>query len=74
MNTPSIPVIDMNDYYSPDDDRKAKFIKTLGDALVDLGFFAVENHGVDLDLVKKSYEINEDFFTLPDAVKKKKVS
>ena len=48
-----------------------KFITVLGDALVDIGFFAIENHGVDRFLIQKCYEINEEFFKLPTEVKKK---
>jgi isopenicillin N synthase-like dioxygenase len=71
MTQPSIPVIDMADYNSGDNERVQKFITTLGDALVDLGFFAVDNHGVDLDLVEKCYQLNNTFFQLSDDVKKK---
>ena len=34
----TIPVVDLNDFRSNDQTRKTKFIKTLGDALVDIGF------------------------------------
>lgn len=71
MSTQTIPVIDLNDYLSEDPKRVEKFITVLGDALVDIGFFAIENHGVDQALIQKCYEINEEFFKLPTEVKKK---
>lgn len=71
MNQPNIPVIDLEDYWSSDQTRIDRFVKTLGDALVDLGFFAIRNHGVDQDLIKKCYKLNETFFSLPEATKKK---
>lgn len=66
----TIPVIDMEDYRSSDASRNQKFVKTLGDALVDLGFFAIENHGVDHELIETCYKLNYELFTLSDSTKK----
>jgi len=65
----TIPVVDLNDFRSNDQTRKTKFIKTLGDALVDIGFFAIENHGVDSKLIKKSYQHAQEFFLLTSVQK-----
>lgn len=67
----TIPVVDMRDWLSGDEAQKAAFAKTVGDALKDIGFFAVEHHGIDLDVIRKSYGLAEQFFELPDATKRK---
>ena len=71
MSDTSIPLIDLNDYKSSDEDRRCRFIKGLGDALVDIGFFAITNHGVDRSLIDRCYRLNDQFFRLPEQTKKK---
>lgn len=61
----TIPVADLSDYRSGDEARRARFVKTVGEALEDIGFFALENHGVDSALIRSSYEVAEQFFDLP---------
>lgn len=68
---PSIPVVDLQDFRSPDAARRDRFVRALGDALVDTGFFALVNHGVDLDLVDRAYGIADRFFALPEAQKRR---
>lgn len=65
----TIPVLDLNDFLSGDAQRKQGFIKGVGDSLKDLGFFALENHGVDYHLVEKSYGVAEAFFKLSNETK-----
>ena len=65
----TIPVVDLNDFRSADPRRQDLFVKTLGDALVEVGFFAVENHGVSSDLISKAYQDARTFFNLPLAAK-----
>lgn len=67
----TIPVVSLKDWTSGDADRRAAFAKTVGDALTDLGFFAVTDHGVDQDLIKQSYAQVERFFDLPEETKRK---
>ena len=67
----TIPVVSLKDWTSGDADRRAAFAKTVGDALTDLGFFAVTDHGVDQDLIKQSYAQVEQFFDLPEETKRK---
>ena len=71
MAQQTIPVVDLSDFRSDDSTRQQHFVKTLGSALADTGFFAVENHGVDLDLIGQAYGIAEEFFRFDDATKKK---
>ena len=60
----SIPVIDFADYVSGDENRKSKFIAQVGDSLKDIGFFALKNHGIPIDLIKQSYDKGDEFFGL----------
>ena len=60
----SIPVIDFSDYTSGDQSRREKFVKHVGDSLKDIGFFALSNHGIPLDLINKSYDMGDEFFGL----------
>ena len=49
----SIPVIDFEDFISGDESRREKFVSMVGDSLKDIGFFALENHGIAIDLIEK---------------------
>ncbi len=60
----TIPVVDLNDYTEGDEEAKEAFAQKIGDALRDLGFVAVEGHGVDKDLLYDTYEAFEEFFDL----------
>lgn len=62
---PSIPVVSLNDYSHGTPNEKSRFVETIGQALTELGFFSVENHGVDMRLIEKCYAIAEEFFLLP---------
>ena len=69
MTEQTIPVIDLSDFRSGNPDDRQRFITTLGEALVDLGFFAVTNHGIDHALIERAYSLSENFFSLDDARK-----
>ena len=66
----TIPVVDLRDYTEGDEESKKAFVKTIGDALKDLGFVAVEGHGVDTDLLHKTYDVFKEFFALDQETKK----
>lgn len=63
MNT--IPTVDLSDFLSGDSERKNKFVRQLGEAYQTVGFVAVQNHGIDQQLVNDFYNSVEDFFALP---------
>ena len=63
---PSIPVIDLHDWRSGDDERRAHFVGCVGDALREVGFFALAQHGVEPHLVEDAYRQTEALFGLPD--------
>lgn len=65
----TIPVVDLQDYHSDDEETRNDFIETFGDALRDYGFAAVEGHGVPFELIEKNYELFEEFFKLDEETK-----
>jgi len=67
----NIPSVDLEDFLSEDQAKKAQFVKKLGEAYEDIGFVAVTNHGISDELIKRLYAQIKLFFKLPDAVKEK---
>jgi isopenicillin N synthase-like dioxygenase len=65
----TIPVVSLKSYEQGSANDRDRFISTVGHALTDLGFFSVEDHGVDLKLIDKAYSIAHEFFALPDEKK-----
>jgi len=63
----TIPVLDLDQFQSS---KHSEFVEGLGNALRDIGFFALQNHGVDYRLIQKAYQISEHFFDLPEATKR----
>lgn len=61
----SIPVVSLKSYSQGTTNDKTHFVNTVGNALRDLGFFSVEDHGVDMKLIERCYSIAEEFFLLP---------
>ena len=68
MAVQNIPVVDLTAWASGGAARQG-FVNTVGEALVDTGFFAVRNHGVSDDLMKRAYDVARAFFHLPLAAK-----
>lgn len=65
MSRQSIPTLDLTDA----DRQPEVFAEQVGAALQELGFFALENHGVEQGLIDASYRVVEQFFLLPEARK-----
>ncbi|HEU4752234.1 MAG TPA: 2-oxoglutarate and iron-dependent oxygenase domain-containing protein, partial [Armatimonadota bacterium] len=70
MPAQTIPVLDLT-HFTPDHPAEQRFARELGEALTELGFFALVNHGVDQELIRRSYDAVERFFTQPEAVKRR---
>lgn len=70
-----IPVVDLSDYLSGEEARKQKFIQGFGKAYEEIGFAAIENHGISQDLINKYYGLVEQFYQLdlPTKLKYEKV-
>lgn len=66
----TIPVVDLKDFLAGSPATKEKFISVMGDALRDIGFFALTNHGVDDRVMQKAYQLAEQFFRLDDTQKR----
>ena len=65
----SIPVVDLKDFIYGTPAQRANFVRVVGDALCDLGFFAVENHQIDDLVIRRAYELMAQFFELPQHLK-----
>jgi len=65
----SIPVVDLNAYSRPRD--KVEFIKVFGDAIREYGFCRVVGHDVSSKITAPAYAAAKQFFSLPDATKRK---
>jgi isopenicillin N synthase-like dioxygenase len=66
----TIPVASLGDYQAGGD-RQRRFVATVGAALDDIGFFALADHGVDLQVIERSYAIAASFFLQPEAEKRR---
>jgi len=67
MTAQTIPTLDLQDFVSgqaPD-----AFVAAMGDALSELGFFALTNHGVEQKIINAAYGAAEAFFALPESSK-----
>ena len=49
--------------------RKAEIADQLWEAAVDVGFFQIAHHGIDLQDIRAAFSMAERFFALPEAVK-----
>ena len=59
----SIPVIDFADYVSGDESRRQSSSKS-GRFIEGHWIFALENHGIPVELIKQSYDKGDEFFGL----------
>lgn len=61
----NIPVVDLAEFLSGDEQRKQAFVQQLGKAYEEVGFVAVKNHGIPDDLIADLYKYVQQFFALP---------
>ncbi len=71
MSQISIATVDYNDFVSGNPEKRAAFIKKLGDAFAEIGFAIVANHGVSIDLKNNLFDTTKSFFALDDTTKQK---
>ena len=64
-----IPSLDLADFTAGNPEKKAEFVRKLGEAYQNIGFVAIKNHGLSKELQDRLYSSITTFFTLPDAVK-----
>jgi isopenicillin N synthase-like dioxygenase len=67
----NIPVVDLSEFLSGDQNRKQKFVQELGKAYEEVGFVAVKNHGIPDHLIADLYKYVQQFFALPTETKLK---
>jgi len=65
-----IPTVDFADLLG-DKQQQERFVQAVGDSLKDIGFFALKNHGIDLDLIERAYAQSDVFFSLPKTTKQR---
>ena len=64
---PALPVISLDHSGS---EHESKTVQSIGDALRETGFFAIEGHGVSSSLADEAYAAAMAFFGLPETVKR----
>ena len=64
-----IPSLDLADFTAGNPEKKAEFVRKLGEAYQNIGFVAIKNHGLSRELQDRLYSSITTFFTLPDAKK-----
>lgn len=67
----NIPVVNLNDFLSDSESARRGFFETAGRALEDIGFFALEGHGVESGLIDKSYGLACRLFELSETAKRR---
>ncbi|MDC1110346.1 2-oxoglutarate and iron-dependent oxygenase domain-containing protein [Gammaproteobacteria bacterium] len=65
MSFNTIPSFSLSNINNNDEET----IRDLKIALTTHGFFTITEHGISDEVLEKSYELSEDFFSLPDTVK-----
>ncbi len=66
-----IPLLDLSHYTRGTSQERDTFIKSWGDGLKEFGFVSIINHGVDPDVIARTYADAERLFDLPANVKQK---
>lgn len=67
MTVDVIPVLDYSKYQldDPNSDSSKEFLDSLYQAMSEVGFFYIKNHGIPLELQQKSFDTIKSFFKLP---------
>ncbi len=61
----NIPVVDLEQFLSGVPAKKIDFVQKLGKAYEEVGFVAVQNHGIPDELITRLYQNVQQFFALP---------
>ena len=71
MPNNSLPILSLQTFRQGSSTQRQEFVNTLGQALETVGFFALEHHSIDAQLIQSAYGAAADFFTLLDTTKQK---
>ena len=63
--TASVPIVSLTEL---DDEA---FAQALGGSFERIGFAKVKDHGIDQALIDRAWELNAEFFALPEDVKRR---
>lgn len=66
-----IPRLDLTDFTGGDSTKRQQFVADLGRAFNETGFVTVANHGLSPALISDLYQTVQDFFDLPEDVKRR---
>ena len=67
----AIPVIDLDKFVNGSEEERAQVVEQLGNALHNVGFVGVINHGIPKELVDNYYTAAKQFFSMPTEIKRK---
>jgi len=71
MSLPSVPIIDLQPYFTGSAEGRAAVAKAVDEACRSIGFLVITNHGIPAELVEQVSELSREFFALPLAEKRK---
>jgi isopenicillin N synthase-like dioxygenase len=67
----NIPVVDLDHFRKGSEEERGSFVQQLGKAFEEVGFVAVQHHGISAELIQLLYETVQQFFSLPLEKKKR---
>ncbi|MBT8219906.1 MAG: isopenicillin N synthase family oxygenase [Bacteroidia bacterium] len=67
----TIPVVDLSQFVCGNEEDRANFVKKIGESFHEIGFVAVQHHGIDPQLIDEFYSSAKAFFQLPESTKRK---
>ncbi|MEM0930775.1 MAG: 2-oxoglutarate and iron-dependent oxygenase domain-containing protein [Pseudomonadota bacterium] len=65
------PLLDVRGLFDADRGVQKRVANEIGQAARDIGFFRITGHGIDGELISRTYEAAQRFFALPEELKRK---
>lgn len=65
-----IPTVDLSKFVSGSEAEKKQFVHDLGKAFHEVGFVAVDKHGIPKSLVEGFFNASKAYFSLPESIKR----
>lgn len=66
-----VPTVNLSKFVQGSEDDRRQFVQELGKAFHEVGFVAVEGHGIPKSLIEGFFNASKSFFSLPVEIKKK---
>ena len=66
-----VPELSLKQYTHGSEEQQKEFTVDLFEGLKYFGFIILKDHFIEIELIKKCYELSEGFFQLPEETKKK---